>query len=166
MTAKKKTTDQPYEDLLKELQAARQVNEQLLNTLKVLDQVLWVQQGQKMKLLRVPDIAFITTNPRGLDVYTVAGEKFINFDAISNMEAAFAVDPRMMRTHKSYLVNLNQIDTVEISSSGRVLTFKGLPPELTAKVTYEYLAEFEKRLGKGSSASDSPRKSSTRKTTK
>lgn len=147
MPTKKKSND-PQNDLLKELQATRQVNEQLLNRLKVLDQVLWVQQGQKMKLLRVPDIAMITTNPRGLDVHTITSEKFANFDSISNVEASFVADPRLMRTHKSYLVNLNAIDTIEVSSSGRILTFKGLPPELTARVTYEYLAEFEKRLGK------------------
>lgn len=145
---KKKTTEQPYNELLKELQATRQVNEQLLNSLKVLDQVLWVQQGQKMKLLRVPDIAMITTNPRGLDVHTITGEKFANFDSISNVDKDFAADPRMMRTHKSYLVNINAIDTIEVSSSGRILTFKGLSPEITARVTYEYLDEFEKRLGK------------------
>jgi len=52
-----------------------------------------------------------------------------------------------MKTHKSFIVNLNQIDTVKVDSV-RELTFKGHPAELTAKVTQDYLEEFENRFGK------------------
>ena len=53
-----------------------------------------------------------------------------------------------MKTHKSFIVNLNQIDTVKVVTGGRELTFKGLPVELTAKVTSDVLDQFQKRFGK------------------
>ena len=53
-----------------------------------------------------------------------------------------------MKTHKSFIVNFNFIDSVKVVPGGRELTFKGLPTDLTAKVTSDSLEEFETRFGK------------------
>lgn len=99
-------------------------------------------------MLRIDDVSFITTNTKGLDIYTTDSEKHINFDSISEIEDQFIDDLRLMKTHKSFIVNLNQIDTVKVVTGGRELTFKGLPVELTAKVTSDVLDQFQKRFGK------------------
>lgn len=117
-----------------------------LKVLKAIEKPLFVQDGERKKILRVPEICFITTNPKGLDIHTSYGEKFINFDSISEVEKDFSDDPRLMKTHKSYIVNLTMIDSVKVVPGGRELTFKGLPTELTAKVTSDLLSEFEDRL--------------------
>ena len=135
------------EDLILELKELRKEQLELLKRLELIEKPLFVQDGDKKKALRVSDISFITTNPKGLDIYTVKGEKYINFSSISETDQEFKDDPRLMKTHKSYIVNLNQVDTV-IVQSGRTLTFRGLSPDLTARVTHEYLDDFHKRFGK------------------
>ena len=117
-----------------------------LKQLSTLEKPVFVQDGDKKKLIRIPDLCFVTTNPKGLDIHTSKGEKFINFDSISEMEKEFSDDRRLMKTHKSYIVNLTMIDSVKVVPGGRELTFKGLPPELTAKVTSDALSEFEDRI--------------------
>ena len=64
------------------------------------------------------------------------------------MAENFLDDPRLMKTHKSFIINFNFIDSVKVIPGGRELTFVGLPPELTAKVTSDALDEFESRFGK------------------
>jgi DNA-binding LytR/AlgR family response regulator len=125
-------------------------NEQslVLKNLELIQKPIFVQVGDKKKVLRVNDISFITTNPKGLDIYTTDGNKYINFDSISQMSEDFKDDLRLMKTHKSFIVNLNQIDSVKVISGGRELTFKGLNPDITAKVTGDVLEEFQKRFGK------------------
>jgi DNA-binding LytR/AlgR family response regulator len=107
---------------------------------------LFVQDGDRKKLLKVSEVCFITTNPKGLDIYTLTGEKFINFSSISETEREFSEDPRLMKTHKSFIVNLTMIDSVKPIPGGRELTFRGLPSDLIAKVTFDVLNEFEDRL--------------------
>jgi DNA-binding LytR/AlgR family response regulator len=108
----------------------------------------FVQDGDKKKVLRISDICFITTNPKGLDIFTSDGNKYINFGSISDTAEEFKDDPRLMKTHKSFIVNFNFIDSVKVIPGGRELTFKNLPPDLTAKVTSDSLEEFEIRFGK------------------
>lgn len=139
--------DEILNQLLSEIRTLRQEQAEVLKILAFVDKPLFVQDGDKKRALRVSDIAFITTNPKGLDIYTTDGKKHINFSSISETDEEFKDDPRLMKTHKSFIVNLVHIDTVRVES-GRELTFRGLPPDLTAKVTNDYLEEFEKRLGK------------------
>ena len=121
---------------------------QILKSLELIEKPIFVQDGDKKKVLRVYEICFITTNPKGLDIYTKDGKKHINFDSISNVAESFIDDPRLMNTHKSFIINFNFIDSVKVIPGGRELTFVGLPPELTAKVTSDALDEFEARFGK------------------
>lgn len=134
-------------DLINKLDELLKQQTEVLKRLEFINKPLFVQDGDKKKVIRVDEICFITTNPKGLDIYTTDGLKHINFSSISETDEEFKDDPRLMKTHKSFIVNLNQIDTVKVES-GRELTFKGLPPDLTAKVTQDYLEEFEKRFGK------------------
>ncbi len=135
-------------DLLAEIKQLRQTQEEVLKTLGIVGKSVWVQDGDKKKLLRIPEISFITTNPKGLDIYTATGEKYINFDSIGETAKELKDDSLMMKTHKSFIVNLNQIDTVNVIPGGRELTFKNLSPQITVKVSSDYVEEFEKRLGK------------------
>jgi DNA-binding LytR/AlgR family response regulator len=121
---------------------------ELLKVLQTVDKPVFVQVGDKKKILRINEISFVTTNPKGLDIYTSDGNKYINFDSISGMAEDFKAEQRLMKTHKSFIVNLNQIDTVRVVPGGRELTFKGLNPDITAKVTSDVLEEFQKRFGK------------------
>ncbi len=135
-------------DLLAEIKQLRQTQEDVLKTLEIVGKSVWVQDGDKKKLLRIPEISFITTNPKGLNIYTATGEKYINFDSIGNTANDLKDNPMMMKTHKSFIVNLNQIDTVKVIPGGRDLTFKNLSPDIIAKVSSDYLKKFEQRLGK------------------
>ena len=139
--------DEILNELLGEIRTLRQEQAEVLKVLAFVDKPLFAQDGVKKRILRVPEIAFITTNPKGLDIYTIDGKKHINFSSISDTDEEFKDDPRLMKTHKSFIVNLVNIETVKVES-GRELTFKGLPPDLVAKVTQDYLEEFEKRFGK------------------
>lgn len=139
--------DEILNELLSEIKILRLEQTGVLKRLEFINKPLYAQDGDKKKVLRVDEISFITTNSKGLDIYTIDGQKHINFSSISETDEVFKDDPRMMKTHKSFIVNLNQIDTVKVES-GRELTFKGHPAELTAKVTQDYLEEFEKRFNK------------------
>jgi len=125
----------------------KQQNE-TLKRLSTLNKPVFVQDGDKKKVLRISEIAFITTNPKGLDIFTLDGNKHINFDSISDMAEEFGNSEELMKTHKSFIVNLNSIASVQVVPGGRELRFKGLSPDITAKVTSDSLAEFEKRFGK------------------
>ena len=141
------TDNKPLEDILKELKQYAEEQKQILDHLAQVEKPLWVQEGEKKKLLRIGEIAFMTTNEKGLELYTIDGKKYINFDSISHVEKEFAHDQRLMKTHRSFIVNLNHIDTIATVSGGRNLTFKGLSEEIMAKVTYEYVDRFLERLG-------------------
>lgn len=134
-------------DLNNKLDEILKTQLQVLNALEAIEKPVFVQDGDKKRVLRIPEICFVTTNQKGLDIYTSDGQKHINFDSISEMAEEFKTDIRLMKTHKSFIVNLEMIDSVNVIPGGRELTFKGLPPEVTAKVTSDALPEFEQRFG-------------------
>jgi DNA-binding LytR/AlgR family response regulator len=119
-----------------------------IERLELLEKPIFVQDGDKKKVLRIPDICFITTNSKGLDVYTLDNKKHINFSSISETIEEFKDDPRLMKTHKSFIVNLDNISSVKVIAGGREVTFIGLPEDITAKITGDVLEEFEKRFGR------------------
>ena len=134
--------------LLAEVKALREEQAEILENLDLLEKPLWIQDGNKKKLLRPSEITFITSNSKGLDIYTTTGQKYVNFGSIGQTTDDLSADSRIMRTHKSFIVNLTQIDTVTVIPGGRVLTFKNFDPKITAKVGFEFLREFEFKLGK------------------
>jgi len=119
-----------------------------IERLELLEKPIFVQDGDKKKVLRIPDICFITTNSKGLDIYTLDNKKHINFSSISETIEEFKDDPRLMKTHKSFIVNLDNISSVKVIAGGREVTFIGLPEDITAKITGDVLEEFEKRFGR------------------
>ena len=119
-----------------------------LKRLQTVDKPVFVQLGDKKKVLRVWEICFVTTNPKGLDIYTSDSQKYINFSSISEMDEEFKNDERLMKTHKSFIVNFNFIESVEVVPGGRESRFKGLNLDITEKVTSDVLTEFENRFGK------------------
>ena len=143
-----KKDDNILNALLAEVKALREEQAEILENLDLLEKPLWIQDGNKKKLLRPSEITFITTNPKGLDIYTATGQKYINFGSIGQTTEDLRADSRIMRTHKSFIVNLSQIDTVTVIPGGRVLTFRNFDPKITAKVSLEFLKEFEVKLGK------------------
>lgn len=121
--------------------------DEILKRLQAIDKPLFVQDGEKKRVLRVSEICFITTNPKGLDIFTADGKKHINFDSISEIDKDYQ-NTSLMKTHKSYIINLDLIDSVKVVPGGREVTFRGLPPDLIAKITSDSLDEFHKRFGK------------------
>lgn len=136
------------DEIIGKLEEILKGQNELLKVLESVGKPIFVQLGDKKKILRVNEISFITTNPKGLDIYTTDGNKYINFDSISQVAEDFKDDLRIMKTHKSFIVNLNEIDSIKVISGGRELTFKGLNPDITAKITSDALEEFQKRFGK------------------
>ena len=139
---------QDENEIISKLDELINQQKETLKRLETVEKPVFVQLGDKKKVLRVWEICFVTTNPKGLDIYTSDGQKYINFSSISEMDEEFKNDERLMKTHKSFIVNFNFIESVEVVPGGRELRFKGLNPDVTAKVTSDSLAEFEKRFGK------------------
>jgi DNA-binding LytR/AlgR family response regulator len=137
-----------HDNLINKIDTLLKFQSDTIKNLELLQKPFFVQDGDKKKVLRISDICFITTNPKGLDIFTSDGNKYINFGSISDTAEEFKDDPRLMKTHKSFIVNFNFIDSVKVVPGGRELTFKNLPPDLTAKVTSDSLEEFEIRFGK------------------
>lgn len=108
---------------------------------------LWVQAGKEMKLVWPADICFITSEAKaGLDVFTVAGERWPCFQTLSVLEQQLLTEPDFMRTSRQHIVNLSHIDLVQPAGRGRDLTFKGQPADTKARVTDNYLKAFLERL--------------------
>lgn len=110
---------------------------------------LTAQQDDRLILLTLADICFITTDAATGNIWVRAadGQQYVNFESLDVIATRFAADPRLMRTHKSYLVNLNRIRTVDNDSGGRVLRFAGCDDSVTARVSEDVRTDFERRLG-------------------
>jgi DNA-binding LytR/AlgR family response regulator len=121
--------------------------DEILKRLYAMDKPVFVQDGEKKRVLRVSEICFVTTNPKGLDIFTTDGKKHINFDSISEMDKEYQ-NTSLMKTHKSFIINLDLIDSVKVVPGGREVTFKGISSELTARITFDTLDEFHRRFGK------------------
>ncbi len=140
------------EALLREIKSGLQQHleqqQAILQQLRQQRQPLWVQAGKHLKLLWPDEICFITSETKvGLEVFTVSGERYPNFQTLSELEKRLSSETQFMRTSRQHLVNLNHIDQVQPAGRGRNLTFKGLPADLQARVTDGYLKAFLERLG-------------------
>lgn len=134
-------------DLKDGLQQHLQQQQAVLQQLRQQRLPLWVQAGKQLKLLWPDEICFITSETKvGLEILTVAGERYPSFQTLSELEERLKPEPQFMRTSRQHLVNLSRIDQVQPAGRGRNLTFKGLPPDLQARVTDGYLKAFLERL--------------------
>lgn len=140
------------EAMLKALQALLrqqiEAQQELLQELKHFHPPIWVQAGESKQLLQPLDIALIASTPRhGLAVYTLAGDQYLSFTSLAELEKQLQNVPQFMRTSRQHLVNLSQIQTVQSAGRGRDLSFRHLPDTVTARVTAAYLPEFLRRMG-------------------
>jgi len=118
----------------------------LLKMAKALDppvKRIGVQENDSVYLLPTEEICFITTGDGGgVEYYAADGKKYVNFDSISGLDKKLAEDPKFMKVHKSYIVNLKQIATVTTVSGGRELGFRAWPDE-KVKCAQDYVKPLE-----------------------
>lgn len=137
-------------ELMAELRLVREENARILQRLEeeaLLAKRQAVQDGERLRLLRVSEIAFITTKDDGVTIHGADGRRYLAFEGIGEVWKRHEADRRLMRTHKSYIVNLDQVRAVDNVEAGREVLFYGWPDETLARVTNESAAEFDRRLG-------------------
>lgn len=107
-----------------------------------------VQVGSSLKLLPTDDIVYATMSPEGnrLRIFTRDGQEFFNFSSVGALDDLLGDDPRFMRVHKSFLVNLDHVAGVQTVPGGRELSFEALP-ELKIKVAQSSVKELEAYFG-------------------
>lgn len=137
-------------ELMAELRHVREENARILQRLEeeaTLSKRQAVQDGERLRLLRIGEIAFITTKDDGVLIHGADGRTYLAFEGIGAVWKRHEADPRLMRTHKSFIVNLNQVRAVDNVEAGRKVFFYGWPDETIARVTNENAREFDRRLG-------------------
>ena len=93
-----------------------------------------VDLGGGIQFLRVEEIVFITTDDKRLKYVTAGGQELYNFNTLAKMEKILAENRNFMRTHRSYIVNLDHVDRIEKKDSSYIIYFTSLP-EQTASLS-------------------------------
>lgn len=109
---------------------------------------LAVQVGEAIKLLPTDDVVYLTMSEdsKRVRVFTKDGSEFFNFSSVSEVDALLADDPRFLKVHKSFLVNMEHVSEVRMASSGRELRFDVLP-DVAIKVAQGNVREVEAYFG-------------------
>lgn len=97
-----------------------------------------------LSFLNFADILLVQREERASVLYTEGGGRYVTGDALSEIEARLPQD-MFFRTHKSYIVNLNRIDS--ISPYGRwtyIVKLQGTDRD--ALITHERFEELQKRF--------------------
>ena len=97
-----------------------------------------------LSVLDMSKIVLIQREDRLTAVYMESGEKYVTSDALGDLEARLTGN-YFMRTHKSYIVNINYIDS--ISPYGRwtyVVKLRGMKPD--ALITHEQFEKLQARF--------------------
>lgn len=97
-----------------------------------------------LSFLNFSDILLIQREDRASVLYTAGGGRYVTGDALSEIEARLPQET-FFRTHKSYIVNLNRIDS--ISPYGRwtyIVKLQGTDRD--ALITHERFEELQKRF--------------------
>lgn len=105
-----------------------------------------VQEDKEQLLLKPMEIVYFTSEDRGLRVVTTDGKPHFNFKGLADMEKLLADDPRFMRVHKSFIVNLEHVSRVKTIEGGRELQFD-VQPELRIKVSQDRVKALEAYFG-------------------
>ena len=102
-----------------------------------------------VRLLTPEEVVYFTTSEdRQLLIFTADGQQHYNFKGMADMAKILADDPRFMRVHKSFLVNLEHVTTVLNVEGGRELGFAILP-DLKIKVAQDQVKQLEEYFGYG-----------------
>lgn len=97
-----------------------------------------------LSFLNFADILLVQREDRASVIYTSGGGRFVTGDALSEIEARLP-EEMFFRTHKSYIVNLNRIDS--ISPYGRwTYIVKLQETDRDALITHERFEELQKRF--------------------
>lgn len=105
-----------------------------------------VQVDKEQLLLKPEEIVYFTSEDRGLAVFTADGKEYFNFKGLAEMERLLVDDPRFMRVHKSFIVNLEHVSRVKTVEGGRELQFDVLS-ELRIKVAQDRVKDLEAYFG-------------------
>lgn len=109
-----------------------------------------VQGVDRMILLRPEEIAFIVPEKRGVKIVDGTGAAWPRYDTLSKITERLSSDPRFVKTHRGFLVNVERIRALRFGSgakaAGRVF-FRDLPDTIFAEVSEDALPALKKRLG-------------------
>ncbi len=97
------------------------------------------ESSNEVRIIKIKDILFITTDETKLKIVTIDGTEFFNFDTLANMDKKFAAHPFFVRTHKSYFANLQNVDSVKMSDVGRILVYSSGKKKIEVPVSYTYI---------------------------
>lgn len=73
------------------------------------------------KFVAVDTIMYIKADNTYSEVYTAEGEKLVASRTLKNFEDVLSEDPRFMRTHKSYIVNIGYVKELVKSDGGYLI---------------------------------------------
>ena len=132
-----------YEEFLKAAQKARKQSELEANVLPSIEansQFLFLKSEYKIRRINFNDILYIEGLKDYIKVYTTGEDKpVLSLNSIKSLEQKLPED-QFMRVHRSFIVNLNKIDTIERS---RIIFGKTYIP-----VSDQYKDKFQEYLDK------------------
>ena len=132
-----------YEEFLKAAQKARKQSEleaSVLPTIEANSQFLFLKSEYKIRRINFNDILYIEGLKDYIKVYTTGEDKpVLSLNSIKSLEQKLPED-QFMRVHRSFIVNLNKIDTIERS---RIIFGKTYIP-----VSDQYRDKFQEYLDK------------------
>jgi len=132
-----------YEEFLKAAQKARKQSEleaSVLPTIEANSQFLFLKSEYKIRRINFNDILYIEGLKDYIKVYTTGEDKpVLSLNSIKSLEQKLPED-QFMRVHRSFIVNLNKIDTIERS---RIIFGKTYIP-----VSDQYKDKFQEYLDK------------------
>ncbi len=132
-----------YEEFLKAAQKARKQSEleaSVMPTIEANSQFLFLKSEYKIRRINFNDILYIEGLKDYIKVYTTGEDKpILSLNSIKSLEQKLPVD-KFMRVHRSFMVNLEKIDTIERS---RIIFGKVYIP-----VSDQYKDQFQEYLDK------------------
>lgn len=132
-----------YEEFLKAAQKARKQTELEANVSQSIEansDFLFLKSEYKIRRINFNDILYIEGLKDYIKVYTVGEDKpLLSLNSIKSLEQKLPED-RFMRVHRSFIVNLNRIETIERS---RIIFGKTYIP-----VSDQYKDKFQEFLDK------------------
>ena len=132
-----------YEEFLKAAQKARKQSELEANVMPSIEansQFLFLKSEYKIRRINFNDILYIEGLKDYIKVYTTGEDKpVLSLNSIKALEQKLPED-QFMRVHRSFIVNLNKIDTIERS---RIIFGKTYVP-----VSDQYKDKFQEYLDK------------------
>ncbi len=92
----------------------------------VLRDCLFIKVREKLEKVRFDEILYAEADDRYSELYTTAGRRFVVRMALSQLEEKLPVR-QFARTHRSFLINLNQIQSVDLQENFIQIKGKSIP---------------------------------------